>query len=147
MITVRSILREKGNEVHTVKPETTLRDILRLMKEKDIGAVLVLDDNKQIAGIFSERDYARLNAEESMDDHIPVKNVMTTKIYGVSPKETANVCMALMTDRRIRHLPVLEDDTLVGLISIGDVVKQVIRDQTITIDNLENYIMGRGYNL
>ena len=145
MITVRSILKEKGEEIYSVNQDSPIRDAIRLMAEKNIGAVMAMDENDQLVGIFSERDYAQLNSKKRSNDRTPVKEVMSTKIYFVSPKETAELCMALMTDRHIRHLPVVENGILIGVISIGDVVRSVINDQTSTIDSLENYIMGRGY--
>ena len=145
MITVRSILNEKGDAIYSVNQDSPIRDAIRLMAEKNIGAVMAMDENDQLVGIFSERDYAQLNSKKRSNDRTPVKEVMSTKIYFVSPKETAELCMALMTDRHIRHLPVVENGILIGVISIGDVVRSVINDQTSTIDSLENYIMGRGY--
>jgi CBS domain-containing protein len=147
MITVRSMLQQKGDEIFALNPDSTIREALKLMAEKQIGAVMILEgEDKKVAGIFSERDYARLNANQRVNYNTQLKGVMTTKLYYVSPNETANVVMALMTDRHIRHLPVIQDNKLVGVISIGDVVKSVIHDQETTIENLEKYIMGGGYN-
>ncbi len=148
MITVRSMLQQKGDEIFALNPDSTIREALKLMAENQIGAIMILEgEDKKVAGIFSERDYARLNAKQRVNYNTPLKGVMTTKLYFVSPNETANVVMALMTDRHIRHLPVIQDDKLVGVISIGDVVKSVIHDQETTIESLEKYIMGGGYNL
>jgi CBS domain-containing protein len=143
MITVKQILDEKGRAAWTVVPETTVFDALKLMAEKGIGALVVVE-NARIVGIISERDYARkiiLKGRFSKDT--PVRDIMTTQVYGVHPSATAEECLALMTDRRIRHLPVLEKDKLAGIISIGDVVKAVMSAQKVTIQQLENYIMGK----
>ncbi|GAB4560117.1 MAG: CBS domain-containing protein [Anaerolineae bacterium] len=145
MITVRDLLRRKGHDVWSVTPDTTVYDALRLMADKNIGAVLVLDGD-QVVGILSERDYARkvvLRGRSSLNT--PVSDIMTTKVYYVHPDQSIEECMGLMTDKRIRHLPVVEDGRLVGVISIGDVVKEIIEQQGITIRHLENYIMGVGY--
>ncbi len=143
MITVKQILDEKGREAWTVVPETTVFDALKLMAEKGIGALVVVE-NARIVGIVSERDYARkiiLKGRFSKDT--PVLDIMTTQVYGVHPSATAEECLALMTDRHIRHLPVLEKDKLSGIVSIGDVVKAVMSTQKVTIQQLENYIMGK----
>jgi CBS domain-containing protein len=117
------------------------------MAEKNIGAVLVLEEGK-IVGIFSERDYARYAASrESLLLDEPVGNFMTRSVYYVSPQQTVEECMALMTAKHIRHLPVLEGDQLVGVISIGDVVKQLLEEKEITIQSLENYIRGRTHTI
>lgn len=140
---VRDILRSKGSQVWSVAPTTTVFDVLRLMAEKEIGAVVVLEDGR-IVGIFSERDYARkvfLKGKSSKET--AVEEVMTPRVVCVSPDRTLDECMALMTEKRIRHLPVCEGDRLIGLVSIGDVVKGVISDQQFMIDQLEHYILGR----
>jgi CBS domain-containing protein len=143
MITVKQILDEKGREAWTVVPETTVFEALKLMAEKGIGALIVVE-NTRIAGIISERDYARkITLMGRFSKDTPVKDIMTTQVYGVHPSATAEECLALMTDRRIRHLPVLEKDKLAGIISIGDVVKAVLSAQKLTIQQLENYIMGK----
>lgn len=140
---VNQLLQTKGSEVWSVSPDETVLDALELMAEKDIGAVLVLDD-EQVAGIMSERDYARkviLQGKASQDT--PVREIMSDEVICVRPNQTVRKCMALMTDKRIRHLPVLNDDGgLVGIISIGDVVKAIIEDQKVMINHLEDYITG-----
>lgn len=138
-VTVRQMLRGKS-DVHTVRPEDTVYDALRVMAEHNIGAVLVLAGN-EIAGIMSERDYARkgiLQGKHSKDT--PVSEIMTSRVVCVDPTLTAEHCMALMTEKRIRHLPVVEDGRLVGVISIGDVVRAVVEEQQSTIVALEGYI-------
>lgn len=142
---VSDILQTKGFEKWAVQPETTVYDALSLMADKDIGALLVLD-NDRLVGIFSERDYARKVILEGKSSKItPVKDIMSTKVYFVSPEQTIEECMALMTSKHIRHLPVMRDERVQGVISIGDVVKAIISDQEFTIDQLERYISGGGY--
>ncbi|HEY4692641.1 MAG TPA: CBS domain-containing protein [Bellilinea sp.] len=146
MATVNNLLIQKGNEVWTVQQGNSIKDTLTLMGEKNIGAVLVLDGPK-IVGIFSERDYARHAARlESMLLDKPVDDFMTHSVYYVSPQQTVDEVMALMTSKKIRHLPVMENEELIGLISIGDVVKQIMSDKETTILGLENYILGRDYS-
>jgi CBS domain-containing protein len=140
MATVASILKEKGNHVFSVTPDTTIMDCLKLMTEKKIGSVLVMQEEK-VVGIFSERDYARRGILQGNDEQTPVKKVMTDKVYYVSPDQSAETCMAQMSDKRIRHLPVLEKDKVVGVISIGDVVKTLLQDKESLIKGLENYIL------
>jgi CBS domain-containing protein len=143
MIAVQQILQKKGGEVWTIGPQVTVFDALKLMAEKEIGALLVVETGK-VVGIFSERDYARkviLEGRSSKDT--PVRKIMTEHVITVDPATTVEVCMGLMTDRHIRHLPVIEDDRLIGVISIGDVVKAIITEQTYLIEHLENYIVGR----
>jgi CBS domain-containing protein len=143
MITVKQILDEKGSSVWTISPEAKVLDALKLMAEKGIGALIVMEGG-EVVGIISERDYARkiiLKGRHSQDT--PVRDIMSTHIYGVHFDTTAEECMALMTDKHIRHLPVCMDEKLVGVISIGDVVKAIIGQQKGTIENLENYIMGK----
>lgn len=138
--TVRDILRVKGSEVCSVKPNDSVLEALKLMAERDIGAVMVMD-GEQAVGILSERDYARqvvLKGKTSKDT--PVREIMTTKVAFVRPQQTIEECMALMTAKRFRHLPVMENDKLVGILSIGDVVKAVIAEQEFLIEQLVNYI-------
>ncbi len=143
MITVKQILDGKGRQAWTIGPDAKVFDALKLMAEKEIGA-LVAVENGRVVGILSERDYARKIALMGrLSQDTPVKDIMTTQVYGIHPGASAEECLALMTDRRIRHLPVLEKDKLAGVISIGDVVKAVISGQNVTIQQLENYIMGR----
>jgi CBS domain-containing protein len=143
MITVKQILDEKGREAWTIGPEATVFDALKLMSEKGIGALIIVE-KARVAGIMSERDYARKIALVGrVSKETPVRDIMTTQVYGVHPSATAEECLALMTDRRIRHLPVLEKDKLSGIISIGDVVKAIMSTQKVTIQQLENYIMGK----
>jgi CBS domain-containing protein len=142
MKNVRQILQTKGNESWSVGPDSIVYDALKLMAEKNVGAVLVLREGRLI-GIFSERDYARriiLKGKHSKETL--VREVMTENPICVSPSQTGEECMALMTQNHIRHLPVVEEDHLLGVISIGDVVKGIIMEQQGTISDLENYITG-----
>jgi CBS domain-containing protein len=140
--TVRQMLSAKGGTVWSVTPETPVLDALRLMAERNVGAVLVCR-GQELVGILSERDYARkvvLKGKSSKET--PVGDIMTSRVVYVRPDQTTEDCMALMTDKHIRHLPVLEGGQVAGVISIGDVVKAVIADQRFTIAQLENYITG-----
>ena len=143
MRTIREILREKGDEVFSVTPKTTVYDALSLMAEKSIGAVLVLDGSL-LKGIMSERDYARkiiLRGKSSKE--VSVNEIMSTNVVFVDINTDIEECMALMINKRIRHLPVYENNNLVGIISIGDVVKTIIDEKEVVINELENYITGR----
>ncbi len=145
MATVRDMLKTKGFEVWSVTPDTTVYDALKLMAEKNIGAVLVMEADK-VMGILSERDYARkiiLLGRASADT--PAREIMTERVMCVGPEETAEQCMALMTEKKVRHLPVLEDNQLIGIISIGDVVKATIAQKEFIIGQLEEYIRGTPY--
>lgn len=142
MITVRDILQVKGNQIWSVSPDATVFSALELMAEKNVGALVVLD-GENLAGIFSERDYARkviLKGKASKETS--VEEIMTSDVTTVRPGQSVDECMALMTERRIRHLPVFEGEKLVGLISIGDVVKAVISEREFMIQQLEHYITG-----
>ena len=140
MKTVTQLLQAKGTEVHKIGIDARVIDALKLMAEKDVGALLVMDGGK-LAGIISERDYARKVILQGKSSHdIPVRDIMTAKVITVHLHHTVEECMGLMTSRRIRHLPVVEDERLVGLLSIGDLVKEVIADQEATIRQLESYI-------
>jgi CBS domain-containing protein len=143
MITVKDILDEKGHTAWTISPEAKVFEALELMAKKGLGALIVVVDD-DIVGIMSERDYARkivLVGRHSQDT--PVRDIMTKEVYGVHYETTAEECMALMTDKHIRHLPVCNEGKLAGVISIGDVVKAIITEQKVKIENLENYIMGK----
>jgi len=142
MILVSMILKAKGNEVVTVNPGTTMIDALEIMAEKNIGAIMVLDSGKPV-GIFSERDFVReIAREQCLMLKLPVESCMTKELYCVTPSSSMDECMAIMTNKHIRHLPVMQGDELVGIISIGDIVKNMIEDKDLLIDNLQNYIFG-----
>ena len=139
---VSELLRAKEREIWSVSPDSSVLEALNLMADKNVGALLVFEEEK-LVGIFSERDYARkviLKGKASKDT--TVKEIMSSKVLYVKPEQTVEDCMALMTDKRIRHLPVLEEDQVVGVISIGDVVKAIISDQDFMIHQLESYITG-----
>ena len=143
MNTVTQLLRAKGHEVLSVSPETAVFDALMVMAEKNVGALLVVE-GERLVGVFSERDYARkviLKGKSSKE--ISVREIMSSHVLYVRPQHTIEECMALMTDKRVRHLPVLEEERLVGVISIGDVVKAIIAEQEFMIEQLQNYITGR----
>jgi CBS domain-containing protein len=140
--TVRSILKNKGNHVWSLSPEATVYDAIALMAEKGVGALLVLDRGK-LAGIISERDYARkviLKGHASKE--MQVQEIMTRSIVTVTAENTVAECMRIMTDHRVRHLPVFDAETLAGVISIGDVVRAIISAQADTIRQLSSYITG-----
>ncbi|NND89387.1 MAG: CBS domain-containing protein [Granulosicoccus sp.] len=140
MQTVRQLLAKAEGDLATVKPDATVLDALRLMAERNIGAVLITDNGK-LLGIFTERHYARkviLEGRQSVDT--PVRDVMSTELYWVRPDQKVDECMAMMTGNFVRHLPVMEDDKLIGIVSIGDLVKSTIADQEQTIDELTRYI-------
>ena len=142
MKTVRQLLQSKGSESWSVTPDTLVYDALSLMAEKNIGAILVMEGGR-LVGILSERDYARkvvLHGKSSKE--IPVREIMTARVVYVQPDQTVEDCMALMTDKRVRHLPVLDGERVVGVISIGDVVKSIISEQSFMIEQLEHYIAG-----
>ena len=140
--TVQSILRQKGSQVWWVTPDTSILQDLELMAERKIGAVLVMEAGS-LVGIFSERDYARRGILLNRGPETPISQVMTYPVYCVTPQQTLEECMGLMTEKHIRHLPVADGETILGVISIGDVVKEVIADQAHLIQGLENYILGR----
>lgn len=142
MQTVADILGSKGREIWTVKPTDTVLEALRVMAEHDIGVVAVLDGEK-LVGIFTERDYARkvvLIGRASRDS--AVRDIMTHKVMCVAPDRPVNECMALMTEHRLRHLPVLHQKRVVGIVSIGDLVKATIEEQEFTITQLQSYVTG-----
>jgi CBS domain-containing protein len=140
MATVRDFLKVKGHQVWSVSPSTSLRAALLIMAKQKIGALLVLEDNR-VVGIFSERDYARAAVEMSpLNIDTPVGELMTSPVYYVTPLQSADEVMALMTAKHIRHLPVIEEDKLVGVISVGDVVKSIIHEKEEVIKDLEDTI-------
>ena len=140
MKTLKQLLEAKGRDVYSIAPDALVFDALKLMADKGVGALIVMEGGR-IAGILSERDYARkviLHGKSSHD--IQVRDIMTSKIITVHPGQTVEECMALMTEKRIRHLPVTEGERLIGVLSIGDLVKEVIAEQQQTIKQLESYI-------
>lgn len=145
MATIRDLLKTKGNQVWTVTPNTSVLETLLMMTEKAVGALVVVEGD-HIAGIISERDFIHSIAEkERCVLNTVVLEYMTTTVTTVTPDHSIEDCMQLMTDKHIRHLPVVENGKLVGMISIGDIVKDIISSEKSRIDALENYIEGRGY--
>ena len=142
--TIDKILRQKSGQIWSIPPDATVYDAIALMAEKNVGALLVME-NEQLIGIVSERDYSRkvmLRGKTSRNS--TVREIMTTELTTAHPRETVEECLRFMTDKRIRHLPVIEDGSLRGVISIGDLVKEVISSQKATLDQLRDYISG-GY--
>jgi len=145
MNTIRDLLKVKGNQVWSITPNSTVLDALQHMTEKQVGALLVLDGNR-IEGIISERDFVHGVAEkETCILNTTVVEYMTPKVITVSPDQTIEDCMQLMTKEHFRHLPVVENGKLVGMVSIGDIVKEIISSEKTRAEALENYIEGRGY--
>ncbi|MCS7337025.1 MAG: CBS domain-containing protein [Verrucomicrobiae bacterium] len=140
---VADLLRHKGHAVWSISPDATVHDAIKLLAEKNIGAVVVLAADKPI-GIFSERDCTRRVALHGYDTHkTRVKEVISAPVITVTPEHTVEDCMRLMTEHRVRHLPVMQGDKLVGLVSIGDVVNWVISAQSTALQQMESYISGQ----
>lgn len=142
MKSVAQLLKEKGGGIFAISPDASVLDCVKLLAEKSIGAVLVMEGDR-LVGIISERDYARkvvLQGRSSKDT--PVRDIMTANVISVTPRQTNEECMALMTDKHIRHLPVVDGSKLVGVISIGDLVRDIIDEQQKAIQELERYIHG-----
>ncbi|MBI5551870.1 MAG: CBS domain-containing protein [Desulfobacterales bacterium] len=142
MRTIRDILQEKGFDIYAITPESSVFQALQLMAEKNVGALMVMTGDT-VEGLISERDYARkivLKGRLSRD--VPVREIMSPEIVAIGPEEDVERCMTLMTHKRVRHLPVFENERLIGLISIGDIVKAIIEHKEETIRQLEKYIKG-----
>ena len=142
--TVAQILQRKGSEVWTVSPDTLVYRALQLMQDKGVGALVVLGEGGKLEGIISERDYARkviLEGRSSKETF--TSDIMTKELYVVKLETTVDECISLMTEKRVRHLPVFDKGKLSGLVSIGDVVKAIIKEQRIEIEYLNDYIMGK----
>lgn len=143
MSTVRQLLERKGYVVWSVPPDSTVFEALEVMALKDVGALLVME-GENLVGIMSERDYARkVILRGKFSKETSVREIMTSSVVSVEPGTSVEQCMALMTEHRIRHLPVIEDERVIGVISIGDVVKDIIEEQGFQIAQLENYITRR----
>ncbi len=143
-ITVEALLNAKGRSVWSVSPSTTVFDVIRLMAERNVGSLMVMEGDR-LVGIVSERDYARKVALHGKNSRTtPVSEILTPVVHQVTPRTTLNECMALMTDKRVRHLPVVEEGQVTGIVSIGDLVNWTMRAQAATIDQLQAYIAG-GY--
>jgi CBS domain-containing protein len=143
MKTVKDILRAKGSKVYSISPDATVYEALNRMADKNVGALLVLE-LEQIVGLISERDYARKTILKGrFSKETAVKEIMTTNVITVGPGEDLEECMELFTDKHVRHLPVIEDEKIIGIISIGDVVKGVIDYKEFIIQEQEKYIKGK----
>jgi len=142
MKTVRQLLEGKGKEVTSISPDKSVFEAMQLMASKNIGALLALENNK-LVGIVSERDYARkMYTQSKSAKEVLVRDIMTRQVAYVRPDQTNEECMALITDKRMRHLPVVENGKVLGIVSIGDLVKDTISEQEFIIHQLENYIHG-----
>ena len=142
MRSVEKLLQIKGNQTWSLDPQATVYEALQLMSEKEVGAILVLEKG-EVVGIFTERDYARkLILKGKFSKDTAVRELMTQEVLYVDPHNTIDDCMVLMTNNRVRHLPVLDNGQLVGIVSLGDMVKHIISDQESTIAQLEKYITG-----
>ncbi|WP_457666181.1 CBS domain-containing protein [Thiolapillus sp.] len=140
MKTVREILDQKGREVYTIDAEESVLDAIKMLADKGIGALVVQKDGKTV-GLFSERDYTcKVVLTGKRSENTPVGDIMSQKLLVVHPDTSIQDCMVLMTEKRVRHLPVVEDGQLVGLVSIGDIVKDIITEQQVVIEQLEQYI-------
>ena len=137
---VKQILDSKGRDVWFIHPDDSVLELIKLMAEKEVGALPVMED-RRLVGIVSERDYARkVILKGRSSKQTPVKDIMTTNVLCAQPEQTVDECMALMTEKRVRHLPVVEAERVVGMLSIGDLVKVIIADQRYMIEQLEHYI-------
>ena len=143
MATVQQLLGQKGREVLTIGSDDTVFDAIEKMAEHNVGSLAVLEGEK-LVGIIDERNYARnVILKGKSSPKTPVRDIMTTNVVCVRPEQTVEECMAIMTEKAVRHLPVLEDDHMVGIVSIGDLVKHIISDQEFIIEQLEHYIAGQ----
>ena len=142
MLTVKEMLARKGNAVFSISPDAKVEDALRFMVDRNVGSLIIIDKGN-IVGILSERDFVRnAVAKTAACTSVPVREMMTSQVFYVMPDDTIDQCMALMTNKRMRHLPVLDNNVPIGMISIGDVVNAIISEQKKTIDQLERYIRG-----
>jgi CBS domain-containing protein len=139
---VKNILGTKGGTIWHIAPDDSVLDAIKMMAEKGVGALLVMEGDN-LAGIISERDYARkIILKGRSSEMTPVKDIMTAQVFCARPEQTVEECMSVMTEKHIRHLPVVEDEKVVGVLSIGDLVKAIIEEQHFTIKQLEMYITG-----
>ena len=142
MTTVRQLLDQKGREILSIDPSATVFDAVAKMAEKDVGSLVVMD-NDEIVGMITERHYARnVVLKGKTSPATPISDIMERNVVVVQPEQSVEQCMAIMTDKRIRHLPVVDGEKLIGVISIGDLVKSIAGDQKFTIGQLEHYIHG-----
>ena len=143
VVPISAVLKRKGGEIWSIRPEATVYEAVEMLADKGIGALLVMAEGR-LVGILSERDYARkVILKGKASKQTLVNEIMTSPVFTVTPQETVDQCMTLMTNRRIRHLPVVQDDKLMAILSIGDLVKWIITAQEETIQHLEDYITGK----
>ncbi len=144
MTSINQLLQNKGYQVWTTSPDNTVLEALKIMAEKNIGAVVIIETDGTVCGIFSERDYARkVVLDGRSSENTPIRDVMTGEVYYVRPQDSVERCMTLMSEKRFRHIPVLDDnEELMGIISIGDVVKSIMTEQQVLINHLEDFITG-----
>lgn len=139
---IQTLLKKKGYDVWRIAPDASVYDAIHLMAEKGVGALIVMDGQK-LVGVISERDYARkIILEGRSSENTKISEIMSTEVITVGPDNRIEECMAMMTERRIRHLPVLDGDELLGVISLGDLVKYIIAEQQFVIEQMERYIAG-----
>ncbi len=142
MRTVQQLIDEKGHDILSIGPDDSVFDAIQKMAKANIGALMVIEGDRPV-GIFTERDYARnVILQGKSSPTTPVRDIMTARVVYARPEQTVEQCMAVMTEKHIRHLPVLRDEKLIGMISIGDLVKSIIADQKFTIEQLEQFIHG-----
>jgi CBS domain-containing protein len=142
MTTLQQLLNQKGRKIWSTHPDATVFDAIAEMAEKDIGSLVVMDGD-ELVGIITERHYARnVILKGKASPATPVQDIMERDVITARPEQSVEECMAIMTEKRVRHLPVLEKEKLIGIVSIGDLVKSIIGDQKFTIDQLEQYIHG-----
>ena len=146
MATVEHLLKQKGNLVYTVTPDDTVLKALKVMAEQNIGAVLVMESG-QVVGIFSERDYARRGILMGNSEMTRIRDLMSTTVFYIGPEESCGTVLGRMTEKHIRHLPVIKDEKVIGVISIGDVVKAIIAEKQSTIVGLENFLVSKDNQL
>jgi CBS domain-containing protein len=139
---IQTLLKKKGYDVWRIAPDASVYDAIHLMAEKGVGALIVMDGQK-LVGVISERDYARkIILEGRSSENTKISEIMSTEVITVGPDSRIEECMAMMTERRVRHLPVLDGDELLGVISLGDLVKYIIAEQQFVIEQMERYIAG-----
>ena len=142
-MTIRHLLEQKGRNVWTIDPDATVLDAVAKMADKDVGSLVVMDGEK-LVGIITERHYSRnVVLKGKTSPTTLVREIMETNVIHVRPEQSVELCMALMTDKRVRHLPVVEDAKLIGIVSIGDLLKHIISKKEFALDQLEHYIQGR----
>lgn len=142
MASVKQVLEEKGHDIWSIAPDATVYEAIEMMADKEIGALVVMEEDS-LVGVVSERDYARkVVLEGRSSKKTRIRDIMTSRVAYAKPEQSVEECMAMMTEKRVRHLPVMDGERVLGLISIGDLVKSIIEEQKLTIRHLEQYISG-----